>query len=523
VPAERSGMPTSLIRGRQVVCRIAGPDQAIVLDDGAVVQQDGLIVAVGPYAELAASYQVDEVFGSAGHVVLPGLVDAHHHVGITPFQLGAPDLPLELWGAARSGTRDVDLYLDTLYSAFELLESGVTTVHHLHWARRGPWREWPSLGEQVLRAYRDIGLRVCYSPMFRDQNQIVYEPDSSFVQRLPASIGDEIGATPEARAIPLDWFTDELFGGLWERYGRNQADRVRIQLTPHNLQWCSDAAFESIADCARRHGVGMHVHLLETPYQREYARRGRGGSAVRHLAELGFLGPDVTLGHAVWVDEDELDLLAERGTMLCHNPSSNLRLQNGIAPLNAWLERGLTVGLGLDEAGLNDDRDLLQEMRLALKLHRPPGHAQPAPTANQVFRMATEHGAQTTHYRDEIGVIEPGRRADLTLLRWEQLAYPYLDPSVSVVDAVVQRAKTSAVDTVMVGGEVVLRDGRSTRLSKQEVLAELAASLNVPLRPDEERRREAARELFPHVKAFYAGWLADQPGEPFYRYNRRRP
>src|SRR5712691_4736409 len=130
-------MPGSLIRGKHVICKVLAPDQALVVDDGAVFQQDGRIVEIGPYAEMAAKHQPDEVLGGPDQVVLPGFVDAHHHVGLTPFQLGSPDYPLELWFASRLGARDVDFYLDTLYSGFELLESGVTTVHHLT-SRAGP-------------------------------------------------------------------------------------------------------------------------------------------------------------------------------------------------------------------------------------------------------------------------------------------------------------------------------------------------------------------------------------------------
>src|SRR5439155_1380445 len=168
-------------------------------------------------------------------------------------------------------------------------------------------------------------------------------------------------------------------------------------------------------------------------------------SPLPHLAKLGLVGPQLTLGHGVWLDEADIDMAADSGTMICHNASSNLRLRSGVAPLNHWAARGVRVAIGLDEAGINDDRDMLQEMRLVLRLHRVPGMDDVVPTCPQVLKMATEDGAATTPYAGHIGILEPARAADLVLLSWRQIAHPYLDPQTAVVDAVVQRAKTAGV------------------------------------------------------------------------------
>jgi len=232
-------------------------------------------------------------------------------------------------------------------------------------------------------------------------------------------------------------------------------------------------------------------------------------------------GPSLTLGHGVWLDERDVDLVAGTGSMICHNASSNLRLRSGVGPLNHWASRGVRVAIGLDEAGINDDRDMLQEMRLVLRLHRVPGMDDVVPTCPQVLRMATEDGAATTPYAGRIGTLEPGKAADLVLISWPHVAHPYLDPDTSVVDAVVHRAKSSGVALVMVAGEVVLRDGRFTRVDRDAALAELAASLRAPLTPEEEGRRRLGREVFPVVKRFYDGWLDESARVPFYRPSSR--
>jgi cytosine/adenosine deaminase-related metal-dependent hydrolase len=179
------------------------------------------------------------------------------------------------------------------------------------------------------------------------------------------------------------------------------------------------------------------------------------------------------------------------------------------------------VALGLDEAGINDDRDMLQEMRLVLRLHREPGMDDRVPTSAQVLQMATEYGAQTTGFAGLIGTLEPGKAADLVLMPWHHLAYPYLDPAVSVIDAVVHRGKVSGVETVLVAGEPVLRDGQIVRVAKAAVLEELATALRQPLSQEEVHRRQLARDVFPHVQRFYDGWLNEQAREPFYRPSSR--
>jgi 5-methylthioadenosine/S-adenosylhomocysteine deaminase len=512
-------MASSLIRGKYVICKVTSHTEAQVIEDGAVFQRDGTIIEIGKHRDLTARYQPDDVIGSAEHVVMPGFVNSHHHVGLTPFQLGSPDYPLELWFASRLAARNVDPYLDTLYSAFEMLESGITTVQHLHGWRVGPISRVREIAEQVLKAYQDIGMRVSYSYALRDQNRLVYEADEDFVRRVPPSIAPDLAAWLQAQTIPLDDHLG-LFVDLWERW--NREDRVRIQLAPANLHWCSDEALKALGEYAFKYRVGMHMHLLETAYQKEYARRRTGTTAVRYLEGLGLLGSHMTLGHGVWVTAEDIERLAQTGTMICHNASSNLRLRSGVAPLNHWTAHGVRVALGLDEAGVNDDRDMLQEMRVVLRLHRVPGMDDGVPTAAQVFQMATENGAHTTGFADTIAILEPGKAADLVVMNWRQIAHPYLEQATPVVDAVVHRGKTSGVETVLVAGEPVLREGQFTRLNKADVLQALAASLRAPLQPEEERRRRLAREVFPYVKGFYAGWLDEEARDPFYRPSSRR-
>src|SRR5205807_10081610 len=182
-----------------------------------------------------------------------------------------------------------------------------------------------------------------------------------------------------------------------------------------------------LSDAAKKYRVPMHMHLLETAYQKEYARRRGKCTAVEYIDRFGMLGPHMTLGHGVWLNEKDIDRLAETGTCVCHNCSSNFRLRSGVAALNYFEAKGITTAIGLDEAGINDDRDMLQEMRLVLRAHRVPGIGDEVPTMSQVLRMASVGGAKTTGYGEQLGAIAEGKAADLSLIDWKQISYPYLD------------------------------------------------------------------------------------------------
>jgi 5-methylthioadenosine/S-adenosylhomocysteine deaminase len=513
-------MSRSLIRGRYVICRALDRYRAEIIENGAVLQEDGVILEIGDYEDLARRHVVDEVLGSENHVVLPGFVNAHHHVGLTPLQLGSPDMPLELWFGTRLAARSVDLRLDTLYSAFEMVESGITTVQHLQGRLPVPLANMLAGATDTLRAYQDLGMRVSYAHGIRDQNLLVYEANEQFLARLPEDLARELAPMLARQLAPLDDHF-ALFDALRSRFADDP--RIAIQLAPANLHWCSDAALERVRETCERTGVPHHIHLLETQYQKEYAHKRAGVGALEQLDRAGLLGPHCTLGHGVWLTEAEVERVAETGTRICHNCSSNLRLRSGVASLNHWEKRGVRVAIGLDEAGLNDDRDMLLEMRMVLRQHRVPGMSEAdVPTPAQVFRMATEHGAATTGFGDTIGRLVPGAAADIVLMDWRQVAFPFLDEDTDVLSAVVQRAKTGGVESVMVAGEVIYRDRKFTRVDKEAALTALADLLKRPRTEEEERRRLVSRRVLPFMRDFYADYLPKTEPSPFYVTSARR-
>ena len=508
-------MSSTLVRGRYVIAKVNGVNDSEIIEDGAVYYQDGEIVEVGPYSDLKQRYSADEEIGSSDYMVIPGLVNAHHHVGLTPFQLGALDAPLETWIIARWGMRDVDPYLDTLYCAMQMIESGITTVMHNHMLTRLPMdRSLYDSSASIIDAYEESGMRVAFSLSHRDQNHFVYEDNEKFLSTLPSELAN--GARDYINARPISM--EDYLSLSAELHSKKESDRTRVFISPHNVHWCSDTMLREIRNFADRHSTGIHIHLHETVYQKMYGTRNYGKTPLAHLYDLGFLGPEVSCAHGVWLTESDMDILAETGTAICHNPSSNLRLKSGIAPLNAMLDRGVTVAIGIDEAGINDDNDILQEMRLAQKIHRVPGVSAASPTSHQILDLTTVNGSKVTYFDKEVGTLEKGKRADIVLVNMERINEPYLNPDTNPVDALLYRGKGIDVDTVIIDGEVVLRDKKFTKIDKAEVIDRFKETLSRPMPPQAVQRGELGRNLLPYIEKFFEGWELDK-GSPHYFYN----
>jgi 5-methylthioadenosine/S-adenosylhomocysteine deaminase len=508
----------SLIRGRSVVTHAIDRYSWNEIVGGAVLQEDGVITAIGTFSELSAKHPDVPVIGTGEEILLPGFVNGHHHVGLTPVQLGSPDMPLELWFVTRMVSRNLNLYLDTLYSAFEMIASGITTVQHIHGWVPGNLAQVDAGSNEVIRAYTDIGMRVSYSFAVRDQNRLVYQADADFVASLPAELRPAMQRWYDRLELTLDDYL-ALFEGLYGRH--NSSRRAKIQLAPANLHWCSDVALTRLSDMSRKYDVPLHMHLLETAYQKQYAHLRGGCSAVEYIDRFDLLGPKMTLGHGVWLNEKDIGRLAETGTCVCHNCSSNFRLRSGVAALNRLEAEGINTAIGIDEAGVNDDRDMLQEMRMVLHSHRTPGMDDSVPTAAQVFRMATSGGAKTTAFGETIGSLAVGKAADMVLLDWRQISFPYLDQEIPLLDAVLLRAKTGGVRRVICDGEVIYADGRFTKVDRDAALGALHNELQKALTQDEVDRRGLSKALLPHVKAFYANYIDPARHEPFYKPSSR--
>ncbi len=497
---------TTIVRGRFVV---AEPDElpaAGVLEHGAVLIEGDRVAAVGPYDELRAAHPAARELGSDRHAVLPGLVNAHQHgQGLSTIQLGLLDDYLEPWGAAFfARCHPLDLYLDTLYAAARMLRAGVTTAVHFGYSRGLGGVEAES--RAALRAYEDAGMRVAFGLEVADRASFVYEDDDVFLDSLPSSLAQSVRSLI-ADVVPYD---SEDPWDLLERLRDEHADdeRVKLLISPAGPQWCSDELLGRVADVARSLEVGIQAHCLESAHQRQIASSLYPAGTLEHLHRLGVLGEKTSLAHAVWLSDDDIALCADTGTSIAHNPSSNLRLRVGLAPVNRMLEAGVTVGVGTDGMALADDEGMLEEMRLAARLRGLPTGSRdaPAPTAADTLRMGTVNGAHLSTFGSSCGRLAPGAFADLIVLDYERVCHPFVDPAVDLLDRLVYRAKSSDIVTVVAGGRVVLENGALVGIDERAIanqLAEVAASAV----PDRIRAAmELRRSLEPHVSAFYEGW-----------------
>src|SRR6202047_2235224 len=243
-------MSASLIRSRAMVTHAIDRHRWNEIAGGAVLQEDGAIVEIGSYPDLSRKYPNVAVVGSGNEGMLPGFVNGHHHVGLTPVQLGSPDMPLELWFITRMVIRNVDLYLDTLYSAFEMIGSGITTVQHIQGWMPGTLPDVEKRATETIRAYEDVGMRVSYCYAVRDQNRLVYQADEEFVKSLPKELQGPMQRWFDRFTMGLADAMD-MFKSFHSQHHNKR--RVKIQLAPANLHWCSDKALTALSDTSSKY------------------------------------------------------------------------------------------------------------------------------------------------------------------------------------------------------------------------------------------------------------------------------
>ncbi len=500
-----------LVRGKFVVT-MARDGSPSVIRNGAVVVSGRDIVEVGRYSDLKTSYPTATTVGSSRHWVIPGFVNAHQHgKGLTTFQLGGKDDCFEISRFAGEPMADLDPYLEALYACKTMIECGITTCLHYNSARSPETYEVDV--DERLRAYRDSGMRVAFGLDIRDRNHIVYG-DDEFLASLPPSLREQAAARyGESRtAAPDDYFRvarrldDEMNGA---------SDRIRLFLTPAGPQWCTEELLRIIRRVATERGLGIQIHVLETKYQRSYFLREYGESAVQWLANLDFLAADVSLAHGVWLNRDDIRTTTAKHASVVHNPSSNLRLRSGIAPLMHFHAGGVRLGMGLDSAPLNDRPDMFQEIRLAANLQRFPGGGSGLMPLADIFHAATAGGADILGWGTTCGTLQPGRRADLVLVDSRPIVEPYLAKHQTPVDALVYRGGAGAVDTVMVDGELLYRGGKHVRLDEKVLLKEVKQKIKPAL-----RRSTGGLEarLMPRVRDFLESH-EEHPVKPFSEFN----
>ncbi|MEO1404255.1 MAG: amidohydrolase family protein [Cyanobacteria bacterium J06635_1] len=504
---------TQLVRGRWV---FTGDE---VLTDGAVAIQGESILAVGAWETLRSQYPDATVLGSDQYAVLPGLINAHHHSnGVPNSLLGVEDDFLELWLFANSALRSQDPTFKTLLSAAALLKSGVTTVLDVASIGGSAAASQANL-QHRLNAYEQAGIRVALAPGASYDSFLVHGTgqDDAFLASLPEALRQQVQTLvpPEQGLSAEDYL--EVMSDAVLRYQSHP--HIDVWFGPPGPQWVGDELLLKIVETADRLNTGVQTHALESFYEKLIGPRFYDKSVIAHLHNLGVLSPRFSIAHGVWVTEPDIEILAETGASISHNPSSNLRLRAGIGPLNQLLAAGVTVGLGMDGTTLNDDEDMFTEMRLAARLHRTPQIESPAPTFEEIFQMATAGGAKLLGQAHSLGKLTPGYRADVVLVKQDRITWPWVAPEVKPLSVMMMRARATDVDTVLVNGQIVLKAGQPTGFDLPALGKEVAAQLEAA--PNRTAYRALAKAVRPYLAYWYANWEVPEL-TPFAAFNSRR-
>jgi 5-methylthioadenosine/S-adenosylhomocysteine deaminase len=409
-------------------------------DPGAVAIKDDSIVAAGSEAELKKEYDASETVDCGGKVLMPGLVNAHTHVPMTLLRGLADDLRLDVWllgymlPVEREFVSPEFVRLGTLLACAEQIRTGVTTFNDMYYFEK-----------DVAQATSDAGLRaVC----------------GQTVMKFP---------TPDAIA-----FEDSLAMAREFIQGWKDHPLIVPAVAPHAPYSCTPEILRATSDLAKEFDVPLHIHIAETSYEVETMRKENGIPVVPYVKKQGILEAKVIAAHCVHIDTGEMRTLLHAGAGVSHNPSSNLKLASGFAPVQKMLDAGLNVGIGTDGPASNNDLDMFEEVRLAAFVAKASSNDPTVVPAVTALLMATRMGAQALHLGQLTGYVEAGKRADLILVDTSPAHNSprfRRDPN-NAYAQLVYASKSTDVSDVMVNGKWLMRDHKLLTLNEEELVAQ---------------------------------------------------
>src|SRR6266404_2622594 len=406
-----------------------------IYNDGAVVVKGDTIVAVGPRRELEARYLASQTIDAKGGLILPGFINGHTHVPMTLFRGIHDDVTLNDWlykyifPAEKKNVNEEFVRWGTRLAAAEQIRGGVTTFADMYYFEDAVAEETKAAGMRGA-----LGETILDFPAPDNKtNDAMLEYTEKFLKR---------------------WQGDPL---------------IHAAVAPHSIYTDSEKTLKDSAALARKHNAPILIHVGETKKELNDSREKNGTTPVQYLDKLGILGPDVLAAHCVWVDETDRKILAQRQVGCVHNPSSNMMLASGVAPVIEERAAGIAVGLGTDSpAGSNNDLNLMEEMDLAAKLQKITKIDPRALGAKAVVEMATIEGARALHMEKEIGSLEAGKKADIILLG---LDAPNAVPMYDVYTQLAYALKGSDIEMVIIGGRVVMRDKKLLTVDEPAAIA----------------------------------------------------
>jgi len=388
-------------------------------------------------------------------LAMPALVNAHDHGrAVRTTSIGASGKPLESWLYYQLLFPAVDPYLAAAVS-FGNTALGGTGIVMMHYTRAQGFTDLPTEAAEVARAARDVGVRVGFAVSMKDRNPIGFGPHEPLLDALPQDARDEL-----VRRLVRPALAPKDFVKLVEDVAAAAENpNFTVQFGPNGVQWCSDALLKAVAEASALSGRRIHMHLLETRYQRGYLDQLYKGDVVKFLDSIGLLSPRLSLAHCVWARPDELELLAARGVTLVTNSSSNLRLRSGVAPVAKMFGCGCRVALGIDGSALDEDDDMLREVRLTHLLHVGTGFKTQV-HEKDILAGAANTGRFAVINSTDGGVVASGAPADLLLLDYDALDDDRLRDDVDPLQLIFARAATRHMRELIVGGRTIVQNNR---------------------------------------------------------------
>jgi len=420
-----------------------------VIEDGAMAVRGDAIVAVGPRAEIVAKYAAAKRIDGTGHIIMPGLINGHGHAPMVLLRGIADDLTLQEWltkyifpAEARNVNAEF-VEWGTRLAALEMIKGGTTLHTDMYYFE-----------DVVARVTKEAGMRGVLGET---------------ILEFPA---------PDNKSVPQALEYTETYLKKW------QGDAlIRAAVAPHSVYLASEDTLRKTAALARRYKSPLLIHLSETKKENDDAQSKFGASPTKYLERLGFLGRDVVAAHCIWMDAADIALIVKRDAGCVHNPSSNMKLASGVAPVMPMLRAGVRLGLATDgPSGSNNDLNMMEEMDLAAKLAKVTTMDPQALNAEQALAMATIEGARALHMEKEIGSLEAGKKADFILLRTDA---PHAVPMFGLYSQIVYALKASDVETVAINGRVVMENRRVLTLNEAQIIAkarELAEKVKASLK-----------------------------------------
>ena len=438
--------------------------------------------------------------GGDGTLVMPALGNAHDHARVARLsQVGSYDVPLEAWLPYLTLIPAVDPYLSSAVSFGRTVRGGVGAVM-AHYTRVQGLTDFPTEAKAVAKAARDIGVRLGFAVHCRDLNPLVYDPHERLLAELSPAACDCVTRRFLRKPVPA---VDQV--AMVEAVAREvEGDGVTVQYGPAGVQWCTDAMLRLIGEASGRSNRRVHMHLLETKYQRNWADRNYPQGIVRYLDDIGLLNERVSFAHCIYLRPEEMELIAERGATIVINTSSNFIVSSGLAPVGEFVQRGCRIAMGLDGLSFDEDEDALREMRLVYAVHKASGFDIRL-SCEDLFRLATGNGRFAVTGNAKADVVA-GAPADLLVLDWKELSSELVEPDVPAFELLLAKGQRKHIKGLIVAGRDVVRDGVVTSVDLPALEAELLAALRAAY-PTTADVRAAIPEFKSALRKHYSGPL----------------